>query len=53
MWAEGAPGHGATFYFSLNAKDTPMNDTPIPLAEDNPEPGTARPAPLTGGTTAR
>ena len=36
IWAEGATGHGATFYFTLNAKDTPMNDTPIPLAEDNP-----------------
>ena len=34
-WAEGAVDGGATIYFTLNAKGTPMSNQPILLIEDN------------------
>jgi PAS domain S-box-containing protein len=37
VWAEGAVGHGAAFYFTLDAKATLMNDQPIPRPADSPD----------------
>jgi PAS domain S-box-containing protein len=37
VWADGAVGCGATFYFTLDAKDTLMYDQPVRPAEGSPE----------------
>ena len=37
VWAEGAVGAGATFYFTLDAEGKRMTTEPILLVEDNPD----------------